>query len=55
LKATISTLKHPFAMWRATYKGELGFQRYVGWSIITKNLFSIARWQVQRRDHAPPR
>jgi transposase, IS5 family len=54
IEATLSTLKHPFSMWRATYKGESGFQRYVGWSIITKNLFSIARWRVQRRDHAPP-
>jgi transposase, IS5 family len=54
-EATISTLKHPFSMWRATYKGDTGFQRYVGWSIITKNLFSIARWRVQRRGHAPPR
>jgi transposase, IS5 family len=53
-EATISTLKHPFSMWRATDKGESGFQRYVGWSIITKNLFSIGRWQVQRRGHAPP-
>jgi len=53
-EATISTLKHPFSMWRATYKGESGFQRYVGWSIITKNLVSIARW-VQRRSPAPPR
>jgi len=43
-EATISTLKHPFSMWRATYKGEHGFQRYVGWSVITKNLFSLARW-----------
>jgi IS5 family transposase len=47
-EATISTLKHPFSMWRASYKGERGFQRYVGWSVITKNLFSIARWQEQR-------
>lgn len=54
IEATLSTLKHPFSMWRATYKGESGFQRYVGWSIITKNLFSLARWEVQRRDHAPP-
>ncbi len=54
-EATISMLKHPFSMRRATYKGERGFQRYVGWSIITKNLFSIARWQVPRRGHAPPR
>jgi IS5 family transposase len=42
-EATISTLKHPFSMGRATYKGAPGFQRYVGWCVITKNLFSIAR------------
>ncbi len=50
-EATISNLKHPFAMWRASYKGNSGFQRYVGWCVITKNLFSIARFQVRRRDH----
>jgi hypothetical protein len=38
-EATISTLKHPFSMWRATYKGDTGFQRYVGWSIITKFVY----------------
>jgi transposase, IS5 family len=48
-EATISTLKHPFSMLRATYKGDDGFQRYVGWSVITKNLFSIARYQERRR------
>ena len=48
-EATISTLKHPFSMLRASYKGEPGFQRYVGWSIITKNLFSMARWQERKR------
>jgi IS5 family transposase len=48
IEATISTLKHPFSMVRALYKGEQGFQRYVGWSVITKNLFSIARWQEGR-------
>jgi IS5 family transposase len=48
-EATISTLKHPFSMLRAGYKGERGFQRYVGWSVITKNLFSIARWQECRK------
>ena len=47
-EATISTLKHPFSMVRATYKGEHGFQRYVGWSVITKNLCAIARWQKSR-------
>jgi IS5 family transposase len=51
LEATISTLKHPFSMWRATYKGERGFQRYVGWCVITKNLFSMARHQERRRRH----
>jgi IS5 family transposase len=50
-EATISTLKHPFSMRRATYKGEPGFQRYVGWCVITKNLFSIARYQERRRSH----
>lgn len=49
IEATISHLKHPFSMARARYKGESGFQRYVGWSVITKNLFSIARWQERRR------
>jgi IS5 family transposase len=51
IEATISTLKHPFSMARATYKGGRGFERYVGWSVITKNLFSIARYQQRRRDH----
>jgi IS5 family transposase len=48
-ESTISTLKHPFSMLRATYKGDRGFQRYVGWSVITKNLFSIARWQERKK------
>ena len=51
IEATMSTLKHPFSMARATYKGGLGFERYVGWCVITKNLFSIARYQQRRRDH----
>ncbi|HVH89039.1 MAG TPA: ISNCY family transposase [Terriglobales bacterium] len=50
-EATISTLKHPSSMARATYKGELGFVRYVGWCVITKTLFSIARYQERRRRH----
>jgi transposase, IS5 family len=49
IEATISHLKHPFSMARALYKGESGFQRYVGWGVITKNLFSIARWQERRK------
>jgi transposase, IS5 family len=51
IEATMSTLKHPFSMARATYKGGHGFERYVGWCVITKNLFSIARYQLRRRDH----
>jgi IS5 family transposase len=49
IEATISTLKYPFSMLRATYQGESGFQRYVGWSVISKNLVSIARWQERRK------
>jgi hypothetical protein len=26
-------LKNPFSMWRATYKGDPGFQRYLGWCV----------------------
>ncbi len=52
IEGTISTLKHPFSMVRATYKTDPGFQRYVGWSVITKNLFSIARFLVCRRRDA---
>ena len=48
-EATISHLKNPFSMWRAFYKGDRGFQRYVGWSVITKNLFSLARWQERKK------
>ncbi len=49
IEATISTLKHPFSMARGTYKEENGFERYVGWSVITKNLVSIARTLVRRK------
>jgi len=49
IERTMSHLKHPFSMTRARYKGDRGFQRYVGWSIITKNLFSIARWQELKK------
>lgn len=47
VEATISTLKHPFSMVRATYKGDHGFKRYVGWCVITKNLVSIARTRMR--------
>jgi IS5 family transposase len=49
IEARISTLKHPFSMVRATYKGDTGFQRYVGWCVISQNLVSLARTLVQRK------
>ena len=49
-EATVAHLKHGFSMLRAMYKGERGFKRYVGWSIISKNLFSMARYhEYQKR------
>jgi IS5 family transposase len=52
IEARISTLKHPFSMLRATYKGDQGFQRYVGWCVITQNLVSMARTLVRRKANA---
>ena len=49
VEGRIGTLKHRFGMLRATYKEESGFERYVGWSIITHNLVSIARNLTRRR------
>jgi IS5 family transposase len=49
IEGRISTLKHPFSMRRATYKGDEGFQRYVGWCVITQNLVSMARTLVRRK------
>jgi len=49
IESRISTLKHPFSMRRATYKGDEGFQRYVGWCVITQNLVSMARTLVRRK------
>lgn len=39
----ISTLKHQFGMKRAWYKGDAGFQRYVGWCIIAQDLVAMVR------------
>jgi len=54
IEARIAALKHCFDMDRAHYKGDLGFKRYVGWSIIANNLTRIARTRAQRkaRSHA---
>jgi len=48
-ESTIASLKHGYSMLRARYKGERGFARYVGWSIITRNLFSIARYKESQK------
>jgi IS5 family transposase len=48
IEARIATLKHRFGMLRASYKGENGFERHVGWCVIAHNLVSIARERVRR-------
>lgn len=49
VEGSIGTLKNRFGMLRAMYKEESGFERHVGWSIITHNLVSIARNLTRRR------
>ena len=43
IEARMSTLKHCFGMQRALYKGEIGFERHVGWCIIAHNLVAMSR------------
>src|SRR3989441_784933 len=45
IEARISTLKHPFGMFRAYYKGEAGFERYIGSCVAAQNLVAIVRTQ----------
>ena len=45
----IANLKHRFGMARAFYKGDRGFKRFVGWSVISQNLVSIARTLARRK------
>ena len=49
IEPRIGTLKHPFSMARARYKGEAGFERFVGWCVIAQNVVSMARTLVRRR------
>lgn len=51
IEARIGTLKHRFGMVRAQYKGDGGFKRHVGWSIIANNLVSIARVREKKTNH----
>jgi len=49
IEPRIATLKHRFGMDRAFYKGDNGFKRFVGWSVISQNLVSIARVLSRRK------
>lgn len=49
IEPRIANLKHRFGMARAFYKGDEGFKRFIGWSVITQNLVSIARVQSRRK------
>jgi transposase, IS5 family len=47
IEARLSTLKHRFGMQRALYKGEIGFERHVGWCIIAHNLVAMSRARLK--------
>jgi transposase, IS5 family len=47
IEARVSTLKHRFGMRRALYKGEIGFERHVGWCIIAHNLVAMSRARLK--------
>src|SRR6266446_4742589 len=48
IESRISTLKHPFAMARAYYKGAAGFERYVGFCVMAQNLVAIVRTKTKQ-------
>jgi transposase, IS5 family len=54
IEGRISTLKHRFGMERAYYKGEAGFERYVGSCVIAQNLAAIARNQTVKTKEPRP-
>jgi hypothetical protein len=39
-------------MQRALYKGEIGFERHVGWCIIAHNLVAMTRAGYNRGKHS---
>ena len=47
-ESRIGTLKHRYGMNRAMSKGDAGHKRDVGWSVITNNLVSMARWALRQ-------
>jgi IS5 family transposase len=54
IEGRISTLKHRFGMERAHYKGEAGFERYVGSCVIAQNLRAIARSKTVKTKEKEP-
>lgn len=49
IEPRIGILKHRFGMVRQRSKGAGGFERDVGWSVVTQNLVTIARVHTKRR------
>jgi len=49
IEPRIGILKHRFGMVRQRSKGAAGFERDVGWSVVTQNLVTIARTKTKRR------
>jgi IS5 family transposase len=54
IEARLSTLKHCFGMKRALYKGQIGFERHVGWCIIAHNLVAMSRVHLKSGNGGPP-
>ncbi len=52
IESRIATLKHRFDMNRVRYKGDAGFKRGVGLSVIAQNLVSIARVMTRKEREA---
>jgi len=48
IESTISALKRAFGMDRCTWSGWAGFQRYLWSTIVSHNLFTLARIQLAR-------
>jgi transposase, IS5 family len=49
LEGRISVLQRRFGLDRCRYRGEIGMERWVGWGVITHNLWQIARTQAARQ------
>jgi IS5 family transposase len=49
IEGRISVLQRRFGLSRCPYRGEVGMERWVGWGVITHNLWQIARAQAARQ------